>query len=59
MAWLDAFDESVDQVGELQKAAAASDLAAFNLALDQSTTLGANADADATAYGFTVCGGAA
>jgi hypothetical protein len=58
-SWLAAFDQTVDQVGELQAAAASGDLPAFNTALDQSTTLGATADADATAYGFTVCGGAA
>jgi hypothetical protein len=58
-AWLDAFDATVDQVDELQKAAASGDLAAFNVALDQSTSLGTTADVDATAYGFTVCGGAA
>jgi hypothetical protein len=57
--WLAAWDQTVDQVGELQVAATSGDLAAFNVALDQSATLGATADADATAYGFTVCGGAA
>ena len=56
--WLDDFDRSVDQVDALQKAAASGDPTAFNAALDQGTALGDQADADATAYGFTVCGAA-
>lgn len=58
-AWLQAFDMTVGEVAELQRTAASGDLEAFDLALDQSSTLGAAADDKATAYGFTVCGGAA
>jgi len=56
--WLNDFDRSVDHLNELREMAASGDTDAFIAALDQSTALGDQADAEATAYGFTVCGAA-
>jgi hypothetical protein len=56
--WLDDFDRSVDLLNELRDTAASGDIDAFNAVLDQGTAVGNKADAEATAYGFTVCGAA-
>jgi len=56
--WLDDFDRSVDLLNELRDVAASGDTDAFIAALDQSTAVGDQADSEATAYGFTVCGAA-